>query len=188
MSTISASTRKTAGSRLYPPRMWLLSCAGFAALSLVSGTTPPLAPAPSIVAPAAPVQLALATPPEAPAAAPVTATVNPMDEPLRIIAAARQAYAQVQDYSCVLVKKEKMSNEPPVENVMSMTIRVEPYSVNLRWLEPKALRGQEAVYVAGKNSGQMRVKSAGVLGALGFISLAPDDIRAKETSKHSIAE
>ena len=52
--------------------------------------------------------------------------------------------------------------------------------MNLRWLEPKALAGQEAVYVTGKNVGQMRVKSAGLLGAVGFISLEPNDARARK--------
>ena len=121
------------------------------------------------------------------ATAPVNAA-SPMDEPIRLIAAAKKAMDTVKDYSCVLVKKEKMGDKPAIENVISLRVRSDPFSVNLRWVEPKSLVGQEACYVAGKNDGRMRVKSAGLLGTLGFMSLAPDDARAKATSKHAITE
>ena len=48
--------------------------------------------------------------------------MNPMDEPLRLITEAQEAYAKVRDYSCMLIKSEKMGNQPPVENVMSMRV------------------------------------------------------------------
>ncbi len=117
-----------------------------------------------------------------------TAATSPMDEPIRLLAEAKKAMEGVKDYSCVLVKKEKMGDKPAVENVMSLKVRAEPFGVNLRWVEPKAMVGQEAVYVAGKNDGKMRVKSAGFLGNLGFVSLDPADARAKATSKHGITE
>jgi hypothetical protein len=165
--------------------MWLFSGAGLMALSLVSSATPPTANAPQAATPEAPVQLAQTTPAAAPVARP---TRHPMDEPIQFVVEAQEAYAKIQDYSCTLIKKEKMGNQPPVENVINMRVRTEPFSVNLKWLEPKPLAGQEAVYVTGKYDGKMRVKSPGVLAALGFISLAPDDARAKETSKHAITE
>ncbi len=172
-------------SRFCAPRMWFFSCAGLIALSLVSSATPPSRNTPQAANPAAPVLLAqttsLATPTPTPAS-------NPMDEPIQLIAEAQRAYAKVQDYSCTLIKKEKMDDQPPVENVMNMKIRVEPFSVNLKWTEPKAMVGQEAIYVAGKNDGNMRVKSAGLLGAVGFITLDPNDARAQKTSKHAITE
>ena len=88
----------------------------------------------------------------------------------------------------MLIKMEKMGKQPPVENAMSMKVRTAPFAVNLNWVEPKALVGQEAVYVTGKNNGNMRVKSPGFLGAVGFLTLDPNDARAQQTSKHSITE
>jgi hypothetical protein len=183
MSTTPPPPCRRSLFRLRPPRMWLCSCAGLALLTLSSGATPPARNAPPVPPPAAP-QLVAAAPESAPAEAPA----NPMDEAIRILTEARKVYATVQDYTCVLIKKEKMGDQPAVENVMVMKVRTAPFGVNLRWMEPKSLAGQEAVYVAGKNDGKMRVRSAGVLGAVGFVSLDLNDARAKETSKHSIAE
>ena len=137
-----------------------------------------------------------AVPNAAPAENPIVLTqatgpanaASPMDEPIRLIAAAKKAMEGVKDYNCVLVKKERMGDKPAIENVMSLRVRSDPFSVDLRWLEPKSLVGQEACYVAGKNDGKMRVKSPGLLGTLGFLSLEPDDARAKATSRHAITE
>jgi hypothetical protein len=150
------------------------------ACALVSAAhaPPPAAPKPPAVEP--PIVLAQST---------TSAQGNAaMEEPLRLIYDAKKAMESIKDYSCVLVKKEKMDEKPPVENVISMKVRSEPFSVNLRWSEPKSLAGQEAVYVTGKNDGKMRVKSPGILGTLGFLSLEPDDARAKATSRHAINE
>jgi hypothetical protein len=160
----------------------IFSCGGLSlfVFTFVSAANPP----PSAVDNAAPAENPIVL---TQATAPANAA-SPMDEPIRLIAAAKKAMEGVKDYSCVLVKKEKVGDKPGVENVMSLRVRSDPFSVNLRWLEPKSLVGQEACYVAGKNDGQMRVRSAGLLGNLGFLSLAPDDARAKATSKHAITE
>ncbi|MFQ3652624.1 MAG: DUF1571 domain-containing protein, partial [Gemmataceae bacterium] len=47
---------------------------------------------------------------------------------------------------------------------------------------------QEVCYVTGKNDGKMRVKPAGLLGAVGFVSVALDDARVRKTSRHSVAQ
>jgi hypothetical protein len=158
----------------------------FAAVSLiavafVSAANLPAPPLANAAASETPIVLAQATTPTA-------NTASPLDEPIRLITEAKKAMADVKDYSCVLVKKERMGDKAPVENVIALKVRAEPFSVNLRWVEPKALAGQEACYVAGKNDGKMRVKSAGLLGNLGFLSLDADDARAKATSKHAISE
>jgi hypothetical protein len=185
MSMTTPPARKAGLARLCSPRSWLFSCAGLAALSLVSSASPTsLYHVPQTATPEAPVMLAQAA---QPATTPAQ-TRQPMEEPLQLIAEALQTYGQVQDYSCTLIKKEKLDDQPLMEDVMCMRVRTAPFSVNLKWLEPKALVGQEAVYVAGKNDGKMRVKSAGLLSAVGFVTLDLSDARARKTSKHSIAE
>jgi hypothetical protein len=164
----------------------MVACAsiGLLTFAFVSAANPPAPGVPTATAAEPPIVLAQTTL----TSGERTITTSPMDEPIRLIAAAKKAMSEVKDYSCVLVKKEKMDDKPPVENVMSMKIRTEPFSVDMRWLEPKSLVGQEACYIEGKNDNLMRVKSAGLLGHLGFLSLAPDDARAKATSKHGIHE
>jgi len=50
------------------------------------------------------------------------------------------------------------------------------------------LAGQEACYVAGRNNGMMRAHPTGLVGRIGFVSLALDDPRALQNSRHKITE
>jgi hypothetical protein len=129
--------------------------------------------------------LALAATGAPPAHAPDT---SPLDEPLRLLAEARKRYAEVKDYTCLMIKREQVNDSLQPENVIKMKVRTEPFSVYLRWQEPKNLVGQEACYVAGRNDGKLRVKGAGARGLFGFVSLDPDDPRIKAASRHSITE
>jgi hypothetical protein len=160
-------------------RLWYYGLASFLGLAVVGGATPP-EPPPAAAMPPAPQ-------PAGPAAAPRPAA-SPMDEPIRIVTQAREAYAQVRDYSCVLVKRERVGAQLPPDNVILMNVRTRPFSVYLRWQEPRDVAGQEVCYVAGRNNGQMRVRSAGALGVVGFVSLDPNDPRARKNSRHSITE
>lgn len=137
------------------------------------GATPPPQPQPmgQAVAPAAAVQ-----------------GVSPLDEPLRILARAQQAYQGVRDYACLLVKRERINGYLQPDAVMLMKVRTQPFAVYLRWQEPRNLRGQEACYAVGRYDGQMRVRPKGLLGAVGFVSLDPNDPRVRESSRHSITE
>lgn len=161
-------------------RLWYYGAVGILGLVLLGGGPPPTVSAPPAAAPAAP----------QPMGQPANAdkTTSPMDEPLRLIHDARQAYQKVHDYTCLLVKRERMGGLLPPNNVMEMKVRTQPFSVYLRWLEPRAEAGQEVCYVAGRNDGKMRVRPKGVLGAVGFVSLDPNDPRARQTSRRNITE
>jgi hypothetical protein len=115
---------------------------------------------------------------------------SPMDEPVRLIHEAQQAYQNVRDYTCMLIKQERINGVMPSGNtVMEMKVRTQPFSVYLRFLQPRTEAGQEVCYVAGRNDGKMRVRPKGVLGSFaGFVSLDPNDPRARQTSKRSITE
>jgi hypothetical protein len=128
--------------------------------------------------------------PSAPVVTDVTSTVatSSMEEPLRLIGAARRAFARVHDYRCTLIKQERLDGHLTPETVLALEARTEPNSVHLRWQEPTSYRGQEALYVEGKNNGKLRARGAGALGLIGFISLDPDSPRAKGNSKYRISE
>jgi len=123
-----------------------------------------------------------------PAAMPLPAEKNPLDEPLRLIGEASQAFQGVKDYTCLLVSRERIKGELEAENVMSMKVRKEPLSVYLRWQAPRRLADQEVCYVAGHNNGMMRVHAPGLLGLLGFLNIDPRDPRVFEHSRHDITE
>jgi hypothetical protein len=130
-------------------------------------------------------------PPAAPAslgepAAGAVEAASTLDEPLRLIARARAAYAKVNDYTCLLTKRERMDGRLSPEHLIQMKCKERPFSVYLRWTAPRHLAGQQVCYVAGRHDGQMRAHPNGLLGALGWVTLAVDDARARKTSRHPI--
>ncbi len=116
------------------------------------------------------------------------AQASPLDVPLTLIAEARQSYQNTSDYTCLFVKRERLRGQLQQENLIALKVKTQPFSIDLRWLRPQELAGQEACYVAGRNNGMMRVHTRGLLGAAGFVSLDPRDPRALENSRHSINE
>jgi hypothetical protein len=125
----------------------------------------------------------------APTARPaVPADVSPLDEPLRLMSLARQAFQGVQDYSCLLIKRERIRGQLEADEVISMRVRSRPFSVYLHWEAPRGMAGQEACYVVGRNNNMLRVHSTGLAGVIGWISLDPRDPRVLEHSRHSITE
>jgi hypothetical protein len=119
---------------------------------------------------------------------PAQAVAAPMDEALRLIGEAQQAYRGVRDYTCHFIKRERVNGRLQQEHTILLKVRTQPFSVDMVWLAPRALEGQEACYVAGRNGGNMRVRPSGLVGALGFRTIDVNDERAQRTSRHPITE
>jgi len=130
---------------------------------------------------------AAVAPPAAPAQKGKSAA-HPLDEPLELVAKAKAAFGKVKDYSCRLIKRERIEGELSPNHVIDLKVRNKPFGVSMAWQEPKDLEGQEVVYAAGKYGGKMRVKPAKLLGSVGFVTLPIDDPRTRKTSKHKITE
>lgn len=113
---------------------------------------------------------------------------SPMDEPLRLVQRAAQSYAAIQDYACLFVKREQIGGQLGPDNIIHMKVKTQPFSVCLQWQAPRDQEGQEVIYVLGGNGGNMRVKPAGGLRLLGFISMDPNDPRAMKNSRHPITQ
>lgn len=65
------------------------------------------------------------------------------------------ALESMQDYSATLVRRERIHGSlTPYEHVF-VKIRHEPFSVYVYFLAPESAKGQEVVYVAGRNQGNM---------------------------------
>jgi hypothetical protein len=113
---------------------------------------------------------------------------SPLDEPIRLVTQAQQSYRDVRDYTCRLIKHERVDGKLQPQNTMQMCVRSAPFSVYFKWLEPSGLAGQEVCYVAGRNNDKLRVRPRGLLGAVGFVTLDVNDPRARATSAHPITE
>jgi hypothetical protein len=164
------SMSQPCGAKPRGRRLWYPAAVGVLGLVLLGGGQPPGSAPPAV------------SPPPAQAAA------SPLDEPLRLIALAQEAYRGVRDYTCTVIKRETVNGAMTPDHVIDMKVRTQPFSVYLHWQRPAAMAGQEVCYVAGRNDGKMRVHPTGVWGVVGFVSLDPDDPRAKQASRRNITE
>ncbi len=192
---LTCDTRKTPAARGRLRRFSHYAFLGLLGVTVVAGAYPPSSPQapapPAAPQPMPPVARAPGSPgkaPGTPGTAPGSAAVSPLDEPLRLVGLAREAYKDVQDYSCRLIKRERIDGRMQPQNTMIMKVRTQPFSVYFRWQEPSALAGQEACYVAGRYGGKIRVRPRGLLGAVGFVSLDLNDPRVRENNRHAITE
>ena len=141
--------RKQVPARPAPVRRWIRGALALLTLGAVIAAAAP--PAPPDAPPPA---VAVANRTE------VAVDKSAMDEPLRFLAEARTSFERITDYTCTLVKKERINGEMTPDQVVSMSVRNEPFSVDLRWLKPDNMNGQEACYATGRNNGKMLIHIA----------------------------
>jgi hypothetical protein len=158
------------------PQLCTHGLAGLVILGVIGGAFPPSQSRP-VLAPQAP-HPAAATP----------AKATTLDDALRFTAQAKTAYAKVNDYTCRFIKRERDGGQLTPTHVVEMKLKERPFSVHLRWTEPRDMAAQEVCYVDGKNNGEMRVKPTGLLSTLGWVDLSPDDPRARKSSRYRITE
>ena len=111
-----------------------------------------------------------------------------MTECMEIIRRAEAALTRLDHYTCQFLKREFLDGKLQPEHTIDMVVRHEPFSVALKWNKPRNMAGQEGMWIEGKHTGRMRVKGAGLLGAVGFLSLDLKDKRVASTSRHAITE
>jgi hypothetical protein len=107
----------------------------------------------------------------------------PLDQPLRMIADARQQYTQIRDYTCTLITQERVKGQLLPEQIIQLSFRKDPFSVYMKWLAPKDKTSQEVAYVNGKNNNKMRVHTA-----IGWLDIAVNSPKVMENSRHYITE
>jgi Protein of unknown function (DUF1571) len=115
-------------------------------------------------------------------------STSPLAKPLQLIDQARQVMQKVENYSCVMVKQERIRGKLEPENLIDLKVKQRPFSVYMRWLGPRSFAGQEVCFVAGRNQNMMRVHAAGLKGLAGFISISPNSPLVVEHSRHRITE
>ncbi|NCX97886.1 MAG: DUF1571 domain-containing protein [Planctomycetia bacterium] len=100
-----------------------------------------------------------------------------------------QLRANVKDYSCTMVKRERIDGKLGEHQYIFVKIRHEPFSVYLYFLAPEDVKGQEVIYVAGRNDGNMLAHAgSGVRAMVGTVSLKPDGALAMTGNRYSVTE
>ena len=88
-----------------------------------------------------------------------------------------------------MVKREKVDGKLGERQTIFVKIRHEPFSVYLRFIAPTEVKGQEVVWVEGRNDGNMKAHAgSGVRAMMGTVSLRPDSPIAIEGQRYPITE
>lgn len=108
---------------------------------------------------------------------------HPLVPALRLAHESQQAFASVDDYTAILVKKELVGGEM-LEAQMDLKLRHDPFSVYLKFIVPA--EGRQVLYVPSRNDGNMLVRETGLAGLVGAISLDPSGDMAMAENRHPI--
>jgi hypothetical protein len=96
---------------------------------------------------------------------------------------------EVPDYSAILLKRETIDGCLGDPQRILLKVRHEPFSVYVYCYDPADRRGEEAIYVAGRNDGNLLGHTTGITGALlGTMSLKPDGAVAMDGQRHPLTE
>lgn len=95
----------------------------------------------------------------------------------------------LRDYTCTFKKREFIDGRLNEQQVLFVKSRPTPLSVYLYFLTPNDIRGQEAIYVEGRNDNRLVAHPVGIKKTLvGTMSLAPTDAYAMEGNRHPITD
>jgi len=96
---------------------------------------------------------------------------------------------KIQDYSATLVKRERISGKVGDYEYMFIKVRQKPFSVYMYFLAPAEIKGQEVIYIEGRNNGNMWAHTVGVRDAMfGTVSLPPNGLIAMHNQRYPLTE
>ena len=114
---------------------------------------------------------------------------HPLAPTLRQAEEALAKLEKTDDYSAILVKRERIDGAVGDYEYLSLKVRHKAFSVYMRFLGPSNIEGREVLYMAGKNGGNMLVHEAGLKGMLlGTLTLAPDGYLAMRGQHYPLTE
>ena len=95
----------------------------------------------------------------------------------------------IRDCSFVFVRREEINGQLIDYDYMFMKVRNEPFSVYIYCLGPVTPKGQEAIYIDGRNDGKVWAHPAGVLNkVIGTVSLLPKGPRMMEGNRYPMTD
>jgi hypothetical protein len=106
--------------------------------------------------------------------------------------------ANIRDYTCVVVKRERVNGQVGDEEYMYAKVRNAkirdgqvqvPFSVYLRFVKPKRIAGREVIYVAGENNDKLIAHEGGFRGKVTpSVWLHPTSFLAMQGQRYPITE
>ncbi|MGE3822516.1 MAG: DUF1571 domain-containing protein, partial [Isosphaeraceae bacterium] len=112
---------------------------------------------------------------------------DPIAAALDAIARCLERFAEVRDYRCKFVKRERIDGTLNPPHVMRMKARTSPRSVYFKFEWPN--KGREAIFVEGRHKGKVVAHDVGLFKVLaGTMLLDPKGATAMEDCRHPITE
>ncbi|HZZ71485.1 MAG TPA: DUF1571 domain-containing protein [Pirellulales bacterium] len=94
----------------------------------------------------------------------------------------------IQDYTCTMVKRERIDGKLSEPEYISAKIRHKPFSVYMCFLKPENKKGQEAIYVEGENDGNLLGHGVGLKALIGTVHIKPTSPMAMMDNRYPITE
>jgi hypothetical protein len=125
--------------------------------------------------------------------------VHPLDRALEIARRGLdQSRTQVNDYTAMLVKRERIGGTVNPHEYMFVKIRnrkvvdgriAQPLSVYLNFVKPTSVKGREVIYVEGQNGGNIVAHEGGFKGKfLPTVTIPPDGMLAMRGQRYPMTE
>lgn len=96
---------------------------------------------------------------------------------------------QIPGYSARLITRERVDGALQEEGQLNIKVRHEPFSLYLAFEAPRKAKGQECIYVAGKNDGKMLAHACGLKHQLlGTLALKPASSMAMNGNRHPVTD
>ncbi len=113
-----------------------------------------------------------------------------------LMPALRMAYSgmdninkNIQDYTCMMVKRERIDGKLGDYQYMAVKIRNHPFSVYLGFLKPEDVAGREVIYMDGANKNELQAhEGKGLRARLGTFSFNPTSAIAMEGNRYPITQ
>ncbi|MFG0268215.1 MAG: DUF1571 domain-containing protein [Rhodopirellula sp. JB055] len=106
--------------------------------------------------------------------------------------------AEVNDYTAILVKRERIGDDVGEHEYMSIKVRnrkeangrlVQPFSVYLAFLKPSSVKGREVIYVENQNNGNIVAHEGGFKGRfLPTVTIPPTGMLAMRGQRYPMTE
>jgi hypothetical protein len=106
---------------------------------------------------------------------------------LRLAHQALKRLDEIKDYSCNVIRRERIGGRLLDYHYQFLKVRHQPLSIYLYYQTPK--RGSEVIYVEGQNDGKVWAHEVGANAQLvGTVSLDPEGPRARRESRYPITQ
>lgn len=117
----------------------------------------------------------------------------------QILQMTREGYermADIRDYTCLLVKRERVEGvlldyefmQAKVRHARQSNDQTAPFSVYLKFLAPADVKGREVLYVEGHNDGKIIARKGGTRFAYITTEIEPESDLALEDNRYPITE